>query len=146
MGLSTALRLGFTGHRDKEVDYQKLIIVAELFPNSVWTHGGAIGFDEQVDKVARFYKKDKNGQLVVLKPLYHLYHHNIAPKERNKDIVDTSDIIFSFYDGRAKGGTYHCIQYAQFKEKPVINLLTLEQRIWLIEEEFNQYLKEKYNG
>ena len=50
-------------------------------------------------------------------------------QERNQAIVDQSQILLAFWDGRAKGGTYNCLKYALTKpddEITIINGITQE--------------------
>ena len=42
--------------------------------------------------------------------------------KRDEYIVDNSDIIIAYYDGRDYGGTYHTIEYAKNKGKEVLNI------------------------
>lgn len=42
-------------------------------------------------------------------------------QKRNEKMVQHSDLILAMYDG-TQGGTANCIEYAQLKKKPIINL------------------------
>lgn len=42
--------------------------------------------------------------------------------ERNKWIVNRSNIIIAYWDGVPQGGTHHCYKYAQEKNKPKENM------------------------
>lgn len=50
------------------------------------------------------------------------FYYDNCNLHRNKCLVDKSDIVIAYYDGRARGGTKHTINYAKSKNKPVINL------------------------
>lgn len=41
---------------------------------------------------------------------------------RNKWMVDRSDVVIAVWDGEKKGGTYHCVSYAEKQGKKIINL------------------------
>lgn len=45
--------IGFTGHRDAICKVEDLAQIHEDYPDAIWIHGGAIGFDMFVDKYAR---------------------------------------------------------------------------------------------
>ena len=80
-----------------------------MYPGAEWVHGGARGFDTQVDTIA----KELGKTATVIRPDYNRYPPKIAPLERNKIIVDTVDLLVACYDGRKKGGTYQTVNYAE---------------------------------
>lgn len=45
----------FTGHRNRLANEADLDRIAALYPGATWVHGGAEGFDSQVDAYARRY-------------------------------------------------------------------------------------------
>lgn len=115
--------ISFTGHRDRLANRDDLLAIEKEYPGATWVHGGARGFDSQVDQVARLLgKSESNGLLVVIKPDYARYPMKIAPLERNKIIVDQGDVLYALYDGRGKGGTLQTKNYAKNAGKPVIEL------------------------
>ena len=74
--------------------------------------GGAVG----VDSYAAEYAKKKGLKLTVFLPEYDRYGR-AAPIVRNKKIVDYSDKIVAFWDGKSKG-TLSVIKYAEKTGKP----------------------------
>lgn len=74
--------------------------------------GGAVG----VDSCATEYAKRKGLKLTVFLPQYERYGR-AAPIVRNKKIVDYSDKIIAFWDGRSRG-TLSVIKYAERVGKP----------------------------
>ena len=42
--------------------------------------------------------------------------------ERNKRMVDDSRAVIALYNGKTHGGTYHCVNYAQKKNRKILNL------------------------
>ena len=74
--------------------------------------GGAVG----VDRGAAEYAKKKGLCLTEFLPQYKRYGR-AAPIVRNKKIVDYSDKVIAFWDGKSKG-TLSVIKYAQKTEKP----------------------------
>ena len=109
---------GFTGHRDAQPCLEKLIELAEHFPNATWLTGGAIGFDSMVEDVARKYGGIKNH---ILKPDYKT-HGRGATFIRNRQIVDGCDTLICYYDGRKTGGTKYTVEYARKKGVNVVNV------------------------
>lgn len=69
--------------------------------------GGAVG----VDSCAAQYAKSKGLRLTEFLSQYERYGR-VAPIVRNKEIVDYSDEIIIFWDGKSKG-TLSVIKYAQ---------------------------------
>lgn len=110
-------RIGFTGHRDKFASLSTLNGIGNAVGGAgyVWVHGGAIGFDTQIERYARAH----NIPTDVIKPEYGKYSAKIAPIFRNMEIVDSVEEIFALWDGRKTGGTYMTIEYAKKKNKKV---------------------------
>lgn len=106
--------IGFTGHRNKTISMAILKNIARNFPNETWVHGGANGFDSQVEEFA----KKSNIKQIIIKPDYS--KGRAAPLIRNRTIVDMCHTIFACYDGRQNGGTYYTINYAKKSKKRVI--------------------------
>ena len=74
--------------------------------------GGAVGVDKCTAEYAR-----KNGlKITEFLPQYENYGR-AAPIIRNKKIVDYSDKIIAFWDGKSKG-TLSVIKYAEKVKKP----------------------------
>ena len=73
--------------------------------------GGAVG----VDTCAAEYAQRKQIKLTVFQPQYKKYGR-AAPIVRNKEIVDYTDKIIAFWDGKSKG-TLSVIKYAEKIEK-----------------------------
>lgn len=107
--------IGFTGHRDRVTSTSALKAVMDSHPGSTWVHGGAEGFDTQVNDFAL-----ANGfQPEVVRPDYKAYPPRRAPLERNKVIVDMCDLLVACYDGRKEGGTCQAIDYALKQGKEI---------------------------
>ena len=102
------LYIGFTGHRDRVARESDLDKIREAYPDATWVHGGAIGFDSQVERYAERYAI----RTVVINPDYSKYSGNVAPLVRDEQIVDMVEEVYACYDGRKKGGTYYTITYA----------------------------------
>lgn len=100
--------ISFTGHRDKlalQIDLENLLVE---FPNAIWVHGGAIGFDSQVERFARSH----NVSTEVILPDYDTYGRK-APLIRNLEIVKKGELLIALFDGRKSGGTYFTINKAK---------------------------------
>lgn len=75
-------------------------------------NGGAYG----VDKVAEIWAKRHGIKCKFFVPDYNSYGR-YAPLKRDDDMVDISDEVVAFWDGRSKG-TRHTIEYALKSNKP----------------------------
>jgi hypothetical protein len=102
--------ISFTGHRDKTIKEELFIAIKNQYPGAEWVHGGAIGFDSQVEQFAKAY----NISTTTIKPDYKK-NGKAAPLIRNREIVDLADLLIACYDGRKKGGTFYTLNYAKSK-------------------------------
>lgn len=107
------MRIGFTGHRDRFADERELDILREDHPGAVWVHGGAPGFDTQVDDYAKAHGIDRD----VKRPNYKdpAVDPKRAPLLRNREIVDSVELLVACYDGQQTGGTAYTVRYAHEK-------------------------------
>ena len=81
--------------------------------------GGAKGVDLIAEEFADKHKLSK----IILRPKYNLYG-KAAPLKRNDLIIDYSDMVIAFWDGKSKG-TKYVINNCKRKNKPIkIYLLT----------------------
>lgn len=76
--------------------------------------GGAKG----ADSLAARYANEHNIPLLEFLPDYHKYGKK-APFVRNKQIVQSSDIIVAFWDGHS-AGTKHSIEHGKKLNKKII--------------------------
>ncbi len=111
------MKIAFTGHRNKQASIEDIENIVKQYPDAVFIHGGAIGFDSQI---STFAKKNEIKEIII-KPDYKSYGRS-APIIRNKEIVNQSDIVFALYDGRLSGGTFFTINFAEKNNKKVIRL------------------------
>lgn len=111
--------IGFTGHRDWLCNEQSLLRIEERYPGATWIHGGAPGFDTQVNEVALKLGKALGDTLIVIRPDYDSYRPQVAPLMRNDIIVERCSILVACYDGRKSGGTLYTINRAKQAGKPV---------------------------
>ena len=114
------MKIGFTGHRNKMVSHEDLEKLMIIYPGSTWIHGGAVGFDQQVES---FANKNKIQQ-IVHHPDYKQYG-KAAPLIRNRKIVEDVDILIACWDGRKQGGTYYTINFASKSKKQIKILSTV---------------------
>ena len=102
------MKIAIVGSRNVTVsDIGKYISNAEEIVS-----GGAVG----VDCCAAEYAKKNGIRLTEFLPQYERYGR-AAPIVRNKEIVDYSDKIIAFWNGKSKG-TLSVIKYAQKTGKP----------------------------
>ena len=108
------MKICFTGHRNKLSSNEQLANILNQFPDAVWVHGGAKGFDTQVEEFAQ-----SNGiETQIVRPDYARYKRG-APIVRNKQMVDSANCVVACWDGRKSGGTYQTITYANRLNVPV---------------------------
>lgn len=105
----------FTGHRDLLAAPEFLQDLLVYFPGSIWRHGGAPGFDLQVNAVG----KAAGLEIITTRPDYSRYAFKVAPLKRNELMIDEMnpqvDFLVALFDGRQRGGTYRTINYARKK-------------------------------
>jgi predicted Rossmann fold nucleotide-binding protein DprA/Smf involved in DNA uptake len=108
------IRVAIVGSRDyPDLDAVKCF-VEKLPPDSVVISGGARG----VDRIAETYARQR-GLKVIVFPADWDRHGKRAGVIRNFDIVNASDIIVAFWDGKSKG-TQHTINIAKQQGKQVV--------------------------
>lgn len=95
-----------------EVKFKLFLPFQPVIQAKYWT-------DEQKAELDRQCKHAKG--LYVIDPVgpYNVWTN----MERNKKMVDESDLVIAFWVGKRRGGTYNAIQYALRKEKTVLNAL-----------------------
>jgi len=108
-------KLAFTGHRNKLANPDDLRIATYKYRGYEWVHGGAKGFDTQVDNLA----KELGVKVTVIRPDYENNPPKIAPLLRNHDIVKGAKLLIALYDGRKGGGTLYAINFAKKSGVPV---------------------------
>ncbi len=108
------MRILFTGHRNRFANPADLEKVAADYPGATWMHGGAIGFDSQVDSYARAHGIHTEVHL----PDYAQYGRR-APLVRNDEMLETCDGVVALWDGRTIGGTYYVLRKARQERKPI---------------------------
>jgi len=104
--------IAFTGHRDSGTTNTCL---DDILKKALWVHGGAIGFDSQVERYAKMYGIETK----IIKPDYDKFGKS-APLIRNTDIIKDADLLIACYDGRKYGGTLHTIRLAEKANIPVV--------------------------
>lgn len=95
-------------------DYTHLCEILDNIEISQIISGGARG----ADSLARRYANDHKIELVEFLPDYKQFGKK-APLIRNIKIVDASDIVVAFWDGKSPG-TAHSIRYAESKKRVFI--------------------------
>jgi hypothetical protein len=78
-------------------DYDLLERTLDQYQITSIVSGGASG----ADSLAEHYAKKRNITIRVIKPDWSLGRH--AGMLRNTEIVESSDIVFAFWDGQSKG-------------------------------------------
>jgi len=106
----------FTGHRNSITEPSNLDCIANIYDAAVWIHGGAKGFDQQVESFA----KRHNIQTIIFTPDYVKYPFKQAPIIRNKEMLNICDVVVACYDGRNYGGTHFVVQEARRLKKKLI--------------------------
>jgi hypothetical protein len=111
------MKIAFTGHRNAETTPAALEKIAAKYPGAVWVHGGAEGFDSQVEAFA----ESRDIPTEIIRPDYKT-HGRPAPLIRNREIVSRADVLFACYDGRKGGGTDYTAKHAISAGKVVVFL------------------------
>lgn len=62
-----------------------------------------------------------------------------AMHARNRRLVDECELLLALFDGRPRGGTHHCLEYATAVDRPTVNL-------WHSFEEFRHALSSQRPG
>lgn len=104
------MRYGIVGSRTFQ-DYDFLCSVLDpqrIFISSI-VSGGARG----ADSLGERWANENDKIITVFRPDYERYGKK-APFVRNKLIVNSSDIIIAFWDGKSTG-TKHSLEYAESK-------------------------------
>jgi len=115
-------KLAFTGHRDRLANPDELRIATYKYRGYEWVHGGAVGFDTQVNSLANVL----GVKVTVIRPDYKTYPSKGGPLLRNEEIIKGAKLLIALYDGREKGGTYYTIEFAKKLGVPV-HILTPER-------------------
>jgi len=111
------VRLGIVGSRkfpDRDLVEKVVARIAFKAPDTIIVSGGALGVDTWAAEEAR-----RHGLVVIeYKPDYDRYGRYLAPKMRNTTIVEDSDKLLAFWDGKS-GGTMDSVEKARALGKPV---------------------------
>lgn len=98
----------WSGHRDRFFDPWQIARVAVRYPGATWLHGGAEGFDRQVQRVAELLGIEE--RVIVVRPEYDCWPPRIAPLKRNDEMIALATRAVLGWDGRETGGTWHCVR------------------------------------
>jgi len=129
-------KVGFTGTRvnitkEQTKAFKKLI---KSFNMIEFHHGDCVGWDAEAHKTIKKMKLPHHVEIVIHPPHYNGYRayckgHLVLPTkpylDRNKDIVDQSDMLIACPAGKEKlsSGTWSTVRYARKKDKPVYIIL-----------------------
>lgn len=103
--------IAFTGHRNSGTTKA---CFDDIPKDAIWIHGGAEGFDSQVERYAKMYSiKTK-----IILPDYEQFGKT-APLVRNAAILASADLLVACYDGRKHGGTFYTINLAKEVKIPI---------------------------
>lgn len=106
----------FTGHRDRITPRAELYNIQLAYPGAIWVHGGAEGFDSQVQR----YAEENKISWHIVRPNYAAYGRD-APLVRNREMVDMADLVVACYEPhRRQSGTGATVAYAERRGKKVI--------------------------
>ena len=110
------MNIGIVGGRDfKDYDLLKEKLVEFIGVNNITVDAIVSGGAKGTDTLAEKFAEDTGVQMVVFKPEFDRYGRRAA-LERNTLIIDHSDIVFAFWDGKSKG-TLDSITKAKKMEK-----------------------------
>jgi hypothetical protein len=112
------MKIAIIGSRDFD-DYDLLAKTLSDYSIDLVVSGGAKGADALAERYALLH----NIETLIFKPEYKLYNRG-APLKRNLQIIDASDFVIAFWDGKSRG-TKHAIDYASSQNKQVVNPLSI---------------------
>lgn len=98
-------------------DYEKLAEVLSGIDVTEIISGGAQG----ADALAEFYANVHDIPTVIFKPDWKKYGRAAGPI-RNKDIINNSEVVVAFWDGKSKG-TLSSIKLAEKNEKELVKVI-----------------------
>lgn len=102
--------IGSRGFSNYEYFTEKLEYLIQNIPEFGFVSGG--------DFLIKKYCKEKGYNLIEYFPEYDKYHGKVAPIKRNDIIVENSDMLIAFWDGKSKG-TLYTINKAKDKQIPI---------------------------
>ena len=111
------MKLGIIGSRT----FDNYIVLEEFIKNTLQVDKIELivsGDAQGADKMGAFFAERNNIKTLIFPPDWDK-HGKAAGFIRNKDIVNNSDIILAFWDGKSKG-TRHSIGLAHKMKKTVI--------------------------
>lgn len=110
------MKIAIIGSREcSNIDFAgNLEAVLNVSKDDTIISGGAKG----IDTLAANYAKEKNINLIEILPDYKK-NGRAATFIRNREIVDSSNIIVAFWNGKSKG-TKYTLDYARKKSKRII--------------------------
>jgi hypothetical protein len=91
------MKIAIIGGREYK-DYDRLRRILDLYPATVIVSGGARG----ADSLGARYADEKGLQKEIYEPDWDLFGKR-AGFMRNTDIVENSDMIIAFWDGKSRG-------------------------------------------
>ena len=104
------MKVAVIGSRNVKIDNIGGYIPKET---TVIVSGGAIG----IDTCARMFAESSDIKLVEFLPEYNKYKKS-APLKRNMKIIEYSDMVIAFWDGKSKG-TKFVIENCKRLNKPI---------------------------
>lgn len=141
------MRLGVTGHRTFTVPFHVPDTIMQLVRSAEVVYTGmALGFDKYIAEVcyengipfvacvpfegqeAMWHEVDKWRYRILLDAAQKVVYvcvggyANWKYLKRNEYIVDNTDMMLAYWDGKPVGGTYHCVSYAKTHNKRLINV------------------------
>jgi hypothetical protein len=132
------MNIGFTGTRNGMSENQKKTFefIISTIPILRFHHGDCVGADEDAHNIVLEYRKTYQVEIIVHPPEnrdyckvnrdeYDEIKKPLSYSERNKNIVDSSDILIAcpntLYE-TTRSGTWSTVRYARKKKVPVIIL------------------------
>lgn len=106
------MKIGIVGGRDfNDYEFLKKELIKFIDENGIFLNAIVSGGAKGADTLAEKFAAEMSVEMIVFKPDYEKFGRGAA-LARNTQIVENSDTVFAFWDGKSKG-THDSIRKAE---------------------------------